>query len=690
MKYLIRFILLIVISTVIFSIASRRTESFVRSPLSGSSGIPISWNLSDPLTTEVVGGRIVYNLNPAGSDNVPFPQVEQAIAASFQSWEDTPTSAIAFMRGPNTTSTTTGNDNLLQLFWLENSTTTPDGLNVAGALGVARLTAIASGPRTGEIIDGALVFNGNQFQWAVDGRADAADIAEVATHEIGHVIGLSHTPIGGATMFPRFLIGRNRGRTLESDDRIAVSVVYPAAGFDSSTGVIRGRVTDNNGAAIFGAHIAILDANGTVITGALSQRDGGYSIQGLPPGGYTVYAEPLDPMSGAFFSRADLQPFFSGVATDFQTTGDFQVNIGAGASTTLDISVARGAPLFDALAVYDAANNAFLNVATVVAQGQNNVTIGVAGPGLPQSGSPLSVSGSGATILRTEFRTLGNGLRAVLADVNVSPVAPTGMRSIIVSDGAQRTILTGAIELTAGSTPPVATVNAASFTPSIAAESIAAAFGGSLAAATASSPSNPPPTSLGGTQVRLRDSVGAERLAPLFYVSPNQVNYQIAPGTVTGNTAVTIISADGAVSTGSMLVEPVAPGVFSMSANGQGVAAALALRFRNGVQSYEAIARFDPPQNQFAFVPIDLGPATDQVFLVLFGTGVRFRSSLSAVGYNIGGVTGSPLFAGAQNEFVGLDQINILLPRSLIGRGVVNVTLTVDGKMSNTVTVTIK
>ncbi|MGH9853859.1 MAG: matrixin family metalloprotease [Blastocatellia bacterium] len=661
----------------------------MRSPLGGANGTPVSWNLSNPVTTEVIGGRIVYNLNSAGSDNLPFSQVEQAIAASFQAWEDAPTSSIAFTRGPNTTSTTTGNDNLLQIFWLENSTTTPDGLNIAGALGVARLTTIASGPRAGEIIDGSLVFNGNQFQWATDGRNNAADVAEVATHEIGHLIGLSHTPIGGATMFPRFLIGRNRGRTLELDDKTAVSVVYPAAGFESSTGAIRGRVTDNNGAAIFGAHVAIVDANGTVVTGALSQPDGGYSIQGLPPGSYTAYAEPLDSTPGAFFSRADLQPFFSGVATDFQTTRDFQAPVGAGAMTTLDISVARGAPLFDALAVYDAAIDAFLNVATVIAQGQSNVAIGVAGPGLPQSGSPLSVSGPGVTVLRTDFRTISNGLHAVLADVSVSPGAPTGMRNIIVSDGSRRTIITGAIELVAGS-GPVATVNAASFTTGVAAESIAAAFGGSLAVAPASATSTALPTSLGGTQVRLRDSSGAEHLAPLFHVSPNQVNYQIAPGIAIGNTAVTITSADGAVSTGSTLVEPVAPGLFSMSANGQGVAAALALRIRNGVQSYESIARFDPPRNQFAFVPIDLGPSTDQVFLVLFCTGVRFRSALSAVSHNIGGVTGSPLFAGAQSEFVGLDQVNILLSRSLIGRGVINITLMVNGKTSNTVTVSIK
>jgi uncharacterized protein (TIGR03437 family) len=45
---------------------------------------------------------------------------------------------------------------------------------------------------------------------------------------------------------------------------------------------------------------------------------------------------------------------------------------------------------------------------------------------------------------------------------------------------------------------------------------------------------------------------------------------------------------------------------------------------------------------------------------------------------------------GAQGSLVGLDQINVLIPRSLIGRGEVDVMLTVDGKAANTVRVAIK
>ena len=76
--------------------------------------------------------------------------------------------------------------------------------------------------------------------------------------------------------------------------------------------------------------------------------------------------------------------------------------------------------------------------------------------------------------------------------------------------------------------------------------------------------------------------------------------------------------------------------------------------------------------------------------LILFGTGIRCRSSLSAVSLTIGGVAVPALFAGPQGEYVGLDQINALLPKSLAGKGEVPVSAVVDGVTTNTVTVSIR
>jgi uncharacterized protein (TIGR03437 family) len=85
-----------------------------------------------------------------------------------------------------------------------------------------------------------------------------------------------------------------------------------------------------------------------------------------------------------------------------------------------------------------------------------------------------------------------------------------------------------------------------------------------------------------------------------------------------------------------------------------------------------------------------LGAASDQVFLILYGTGIRNRSALSAVVARIGGDNAEVSFAGAQSEFIGLDQVNTLLPRSLAGRGEVDVNLTVDGKAANLVRINIR
>ena len=201
----------------------------------------------------------------------------------------------------------------------------------------------------------------------------------------------------------------------------------------------------------------------------------------------------------------------------------------------------------------------------------------------------------------------------------------------------------------------------------------------------------PLPTTLNGTTVKVKDSVGAERLAPLFFVSSGQVNYQIPQGTATGTATITITSGSGALSVGTIQIATVAPGLFTANANGLGVAAAVALRVKPGnVQSFEAVAQFDATVNRFVAVPLDLGPTTEQVFLILNGTGIRWRSALAGVTAKIGGTDARVDFAGAQGSLTGLDQINVQMPRSLIGRGVVDVVLTVDGKATNTVQVNLK
>lgn len=75
---------------------------------------------------------------------------------------------------------------------------------------------------------------------------------------------------------------------------------------------------------------------------------------------------------------------------------------------------------------------------------------------------------------------------------------------------------------------------------------------------------------------------------------------------------------------------------------------------------------------------------------ILFGTGFRNNSGMNNVTAQLGGTGAQVSFAGAQGGFAGLDQANVLLPRSLAGRGEVNLVLSVDGKAANTVKLWIK
>ncbi len=224
---------------------------------------------------------------------------------------------------------------------------------------------------------------------------------------------------------------------------------------------------------------------------------------------------------------------------------------------------------------------------------------------------------------------------------------------------------------------------------SIAPESIVSAFGAGLAAVTQVAGGNQLPVNLVGTVLKVRDTSGVERPSPLFFISPNQINYQLPTGTAVGPAAVTIYKDNEKLFNCQIEVARVAPGFFTVNSSGSGYPVGQALRYTGSDASAqpqtESLVTIDGQAR-----PIDLGASSDQVFLVLYGTGFRFRSSVSAVTARIGGEVAPVLFVGAQGDFAGLDQVNIQIPRSLIGRGEVNLVLTVDGQPANVVKVFIK
>ncbi len=250
-----------------------------------------------------------------------------------------------------------------------------------------------------------------------------------------------------------------------------------------------------------------------------------------------------------------------------------------------------------------------------------------------------------------------------------------------------------AVVVSGSSTPNVvASVSAASFSAdALAASSIVAAFGTKLATGSASSTAQPLPTTLAGTTVKVRDSASFERLAPLFFVSPGQINYLVPAGTANGAATVTVTSSDATISTGTINIVSVAPGLLSANANGQGVAAGVVLRVKaDNSQVIEPLVTFDAAQNRFVAVPLDVSNAAEQVFVILFGTGFRNVGAVTNAVVKLGGQDAEVNFAGAQGGLDGLDQLNVRVARALAGRGEIEVALTAGGRNANVVKINVK
>jgi len=240
-----------------------------------------------------------------------------------------------------------------------------------------------------------------------------------------------------------------------------------------------------------------------------------------------------------------------------------------------------------------------------------------------------------------------------------------------------------------GAIPSANVQSAAAPTSAVAPDSLASLVGDNLAPTTAQADSQPLPTMLGGVTLTVTDAAGTSRSAPLIYVSPGQINFEVPDATVAGSATFTVSNGSATqVVTGA--VQSVMPTLFAMNGAGSGVAAATAIAVPVATpQSQIPVPVFQCADSGCVSVPINLGVDT-QVYVTFYGTGIRNRSSLANVAVTINGVSVPVLYAGPSPNYAGLDQVNVGLILDLRGSGESNVVLTVDGQASNTVTINIQ
>jgi hypothetical protein len=277
----------------------------------------------------------------ASAPGVTAAQFQSALNAAFSTWEAVPTATVAFQYGGFTSAAPADDSDGLSVVGFESH---PDMDRTLAATGF-----------TFDIISGAIVesdiFFNTAFDWSTSGAAGAFDLQSVATHEIGHFVGLGHSSLGetemaagggrrvlaaGSVMFPiAFGRGVTTDRVLTPDDVAGVSSSYPVGDFAQDTGMLVGRVR-LGGRGVFAAHVAAFNLRtGDLVGGFSLNREGEFVIRGLAPGLYAVRVEPLD--------DADTDSFFDdpGIDTNFRATlSDRLVAVPAGGSpSSFDVTV---------------------------------------------------------------------------------------------------------------------------------------------------------------------------------------------------------------------------------------------------------------------------------------------------------------------------------------------------------------
>jgi hypothetical protein len=112
-------------------------------------------------------------------------------------------------------------------------------------------------------------------------------------HEFGHSLGLQHT-LTSATMSTYITRSTTKALPLAADDVAGISVLYPTPGYLASTGSITGQVTLNGGGVSLASVVALSPTTGIAISN-LTNPDGSYRIDAVPPGNYLLYVHPLPP-----------------------------------------------------------------------------------------------------------------------------------------------------------------------------------------------------------------------------------------------------------------------------------------------------------------------------------------------------------------------------------------------------------
>lgn len=168
---------------------------------------------------------VPYVLDAAGAPGVLAEPLRAAVGRAFQTWATIPCSYLRFEdRGvapSQRVEYVRGAQNTNAVLWVTS--------NWPAERSAAAKTFVTSVSSTGEILDADIALNAEVFRFSAEdgGVRERIDVEAIVAHEVGHFLGLDHSPVPGASMGAYILPGDIYQRDLSQDDLEGACAIYP-------------------------------------------------------------------------------------------------------------------------------------------------------------------------------------------------------------------------------------------------------------------------------------------------------------------------------------------------------------------------------------------------------------------------------------------------------------------------------
>lgn len=374
---------------------------------------------------------VAITINETGSDNISDGSHIPALRDAIYEWNkvDNTTAFLVENTSPSEMASTDWQSDSRHLIYFDENNSSGYFPGASGIVAVTPLTFFTSG----SIIDADVLFNGKNFLFTTSGVSGRYDVADVATHELGHLLGLDHSGCAGASMYPYVDPTILLHRSLSMDDIHGLQHMYPMGTFSRISGTLQRTV---GGSPVAGAWVGARDSEGRTVGAVLSNISGQFSIPSLTPGTYDIYVTPLDgPVDSLNLTSGHV------IHTDFESQVLGSASPGAGQTVSIgthnldaDVSVHLGSVADD------------YPLRCISGQG-NSLT--VRGTGLV-AGSTLTASDSSVILSGISWGTTSVTFTATPSGAD----APGHVDLMVTTPGGDSHILSAGLEIT----PPDPTV----------------------------------------------------------------------------------------------------------------------------------------------------------------------------------------------------------------------------------------